>query len=467
MLDVFNGGNIITDPSKIIAKINEKQTEIEGISLSFQQPINTMKHFIAIFVLCLGVAKIAEAGRPVSSEVVQKLKQLEPVYKKLQDDVINQVAGAKLATASRTDEFYKNIIADKESSLTESIRMEDEFVGLLDKQAPSVDKICLDFLRTLTENNMGVAGISYTNCVKNAEAGVSAELDKVYELLQVDEAELFDISLLDVFNGGNIITDPSKIIAKISEKQTEIEGISLSFVSELNAAIESADAGRLASMQVVQRLKDIETKHAQIIHRIVNFVYSAKSDVVQKTDEFYRQVFAAKEGSLDSSVALEDELLYQFGHQSASVDGGCLSLLKTIVDNNMNVAGVGFTNCITNVEKGIDHELGQAQRMLDIDESEIFHQRLLDVFDGENIIVGPEAILGKLQEKANEIDTFTDDYMTEIYIALERFSSKLWDLRNGYQGCLVENEAILKMTYDASMRQLTSICLGSIVKNVV
>uniref|UniRef100_A0A182QI53 Protein TsetseEP domain-containing protein n=1 Tax=Anopheles farauti TaxID=69004 RepID=A0A182QI53_9DIPT len=207
-----------------------------------------MKHFIAIFVLCLGVAKLTEAGRPVSTEVVQKLKQLEPVYKKLQDDVINQVAGAKFATAARTDEFYQNIIADKESSLSESIRMEDEFINLLDKQGPSVDKICLDFLRSLTENNMGVAGISYTNCVKNAEAGVSSELDKVYELLQVDEAELFDISLLDVFNGENIITDPAKIIAKMNAKQSEIEGISLSFIADLNAAV-NAYAARLVDVQ--------------------------------------------------------------------------------------------------------------------------------------------------------------------------------------------------------------------------
>uniref|UniRef100_A0A182Q0L7 Protein TsetseEP domain-containing protein n=1 Tax=Anopheles farauti TaxID=69004 RepID=A0A182Q0L7_9DIPT len=435
-----------------------------------------MKHFIAIFVLCLGVAKLTEAGRPVSTEVVQKLKQLEPVYKKLQDDVINQVAGAKFATAARTDEFYQNIIADKESSLSESIRMEDEFINLLDKQGPSVDKICLDFLRSLTENNMGVAGISYTNCVKNAEAGVSSELDKVYELLQVDEAELFDISLLDVFNGENIITDPAKIIAKMNAKQSEIEGISLSFIADLNAAVNAyaarlvdigiVHAGRLASMQVVQRLKEIETKNADIFNRIINFVYSAKSNLVQATDEFYWQVIDAKEGSLEHSVALEDELLYQFAHQSNSVDGGCLSLLKTIVDNNMNVAGVGFTNCISTVGKGIDRELGEAQKMLNVDESEIFHQKLLDVFDGENIIVGPDAILGKLEHKANEIDGFTGDYMAGIYVALEKFSSKLWDLRNAYQGCLIENEAILKMTYDASMRQLTSICLGSIVKNI-
>ncbi|XP_035912894.1 uncharacterized protein LOC118512496 [Anopheles stephensi] len=207
-----------------------------------------MKHFIAVVVLCLTVAQLSEAGRPVSTEVVQKLKELEPVYKQLQDKVINEVAGAKLTTASRTDAFYKGVIADKESSLAQSIQLEDDMVYQLNGQAPSADSSCVQMLRSLTELNMNVAGVGYTNCVNKVEAGVNAELDKVYKLLQVDESELFDISLLDVFQGENIIVDPAKIISKLTEKKTEIDGISLSFVSDINAAV-NAYASRLGDLQ--------------------------------------------------------------------------------------------------------------------------------------------------------------------------------------------------------------------------
>uniref|UniRef100_A0A182MA71 Uncharacterized protein n=1 Tax=Anopheles culicifacies TaxID=139723 RepID=A0A182MA71_9DIPT len=217
-------------------------------------------------------------------------------------------------------------------------------------------------------------------------------------------------------------------------------------------------------MQVVERLKEIEPKHAEIKYRIINFVYSAKYNLVQKSDEFYRQVFNDKEGSLDKSIVLEDEMLYQLDHQPESADRSCLKFLKTIVENNMHVAGVGYTNCINDVERGIDKELENAQKLLEMDESEIFYQSLLDVFKGENIIAGPDAILAKLQNKSAEIDAFASDYMSGIFTIVEQFSSKLWSLRNYYQTCLSNNESILKVTYDASIAQLTNICLGSIVK---
>uniref|UniRef100_A0A182KEA6 Uncharacterized protein n=1 Tax=Anopheles christyi TaxID=43041 RepID=A0A182KEA6_9DIPT len=218
-------------------------------------------------------------------------------------------------------------------------------------------------------------------------------------------------------------------------------------------------------MDVVQRLKDLEPKHADIKYRIINFVYSAKNRLVQKTDEFHKQVITATAGSLASSIDLEDDLLYQLNHQSQSVDRTCLDFLKSIVDININVAGVGFSNCINDVERGIDTELQWAQKMLDVDESEIFYQSLLDVFQDQNIIAGPDAIAAKLQEKAAEIDAFASDYMSGIFKVLEQFSCKLWGFRNGYQKCLNVNESVLKMAYDVSKNQLISICLGSIGKS--
>ena len=146
-------------------------------------------------------------------------------------------------------------------------------------------------------------------------------------------------------------------------------------------------------MDVVQRLKELEPKHAEIKYRIINFVYSAKYSLAQKTGEFYKQVISAKEGSLANSITLEDELLYQLNDQTQAVDSSCLDFLKSIVDSNINVAGVGFSNCINDVERGVESELHQAQKQLNVDESEIFCQSLLNVFQGENVIAGPDARL--------------------------------------------------------------------------
>ncbi|XP_053676623.1 uncharacterized protein LOC128726933 [Anopheles nili] len=207
-----------------------------------------MKYFVTIVILSLGVAKLTEAGRPVSTEVVQKLKELEPVYKQLQDNVINAVAGAKLNTASRTDTFYKSIIADKEVSLNQAIQLEDYLIYQLERQSSLVDTSCLQLVRSSSELNMNIAGVGFTNCVNNVEKGIDAELEKVYQLLQVDENEIFDISLLDSFRGENIFLDPSKIISKLNDKKNEIDSISLSFVADINAAVD-AYASRLGDLQ--------------------------------------------------------------------------------------------------------------------------------------------------------------------------------------------------------------------------
>ncbi|XP_050095170.1 uncharacterized protein LOC126577531 [Anopheles aquasalis] len=224
-----------------------------------------------------------------------------------------------------------------------------------------------------------------------------------------------------------------------------------------------SDAGRLASMQVVQRLKELEPKHAEIKYQIINFVATAKFNVVHKADDFYRRVFALKEGSLTASTVLEDELLYQLDHQLAPADRSCLGMLRTIVDNNMNVAGVGFTNCVSNVESELDRALERAHKTLQLDESEIFYQRLLDVFDGENIMAGPDAILAKLQSKADAIDGYSKDYISDIFVVVETFSTALDSMRRNYEQCLNTNERILRSTYEVSRSQLTEICLGSIV----
>ncbi|KFB36715.1 AGAP008579-PA-like protein [Anopheles sinensis] len=206
-----------------------------------------MKLIFAITLVCLGVS-LSEAGRTASTDVVQKLKEIEPIYKNLQDDIVNAVAGAKLNTASKTDAFYQAISDNKEASLKKSIAYEDEFINQLNNQAPSADSSCLEWLRGNTENNMFVAGVGYTICVNTVEAGLKKELDKVYKLLQVDESELFDLSLLDVFRGENIIADPVKIIAKLNEKASEINSIAANFKADVNVSVDDY-ATRLIALE--------------------------------------------------------------------------------------------------------------------------------------------------------------------------------------------------------------------------
>ncbi|XP_058122684.1 uncharacterized protein LOC131293580 [Anopheles ziemanni] len=229
--------------------------------------------------------------------------------------------------------------------------------------------------------------------------------------------------------------------------------------------LQAVDVGRPVSMEVIQRLKDIEPKHAEIKRRVINFVYAAKLNVVERIDEFYLQVFAEKEGSLARSIVIEDEMLYQLDHQVQSADRSCLEILRIIVDSNMNVAGVGYTNCINSVQVGLERELERVLKLLEFDESKILYQRLLDVFEGENIIYDPERILAKLKDKAFEIDAMGSDCLSGVFEIVEKFAAALGDLRIAYQTCLNTNESILKIANEASKSQLTDICLDTLVDN--
>ncbi|KFB36719.1 AGAP008579-PA-like protein [Anopheles sinensis] len=199
-----------------------------------------MKLVIAIAVLCL-CSSLSEAGYTTSTEVVQKLNQTEKMYKHLQENIINIVAWVKLNTAAKTNAFYQTISDNKEASLKQSLQLEDAFSYQLNNEVLSPDSPCLGHLRAIMENNMFMAGVGYTNCVNTVEAGLKEELE-------VDESELFDLSLLDVFRDENIIADPVKIIAKLNEKASEIRGISESFVTEINAAADGY-ATRLSALE--------------------------------------------------------------------------------------------------------------------------------------------------------------------------------------------------------------------------
>ncbi|KFB36718.1 AGAP008579-PA-like protein [Anopheles sinensis] len=204
-----------------------------------------MKLIFAITLVCLGVS-LSEAGRTASTDVVQKLKEIEPIYKNLQDDIVNAVTGAKLNATSQTEAFYQAISDNKEASLKKSIAYEDEFITQF--QDSSVNPDCLEPLRTIMESNMFITGVGYTNCVNTVEAGLKKEQDKVYKLLQVDESELFDLSLLDVFRGENIISDPVKIIAKLNEKASEINSIAANFMADVNVSVDDY-ATRLIALE--------------------------------------------------------------------------------------------------------------------------------------------------------------------------------------------------------------------------
>ncbi|XP_058060679.1 uncharacterized protein LOC131211283 [Anopheles bellator] len=197
-----------------------------------------MKFFLAIVILAIGGASFSEAARPVSSQVVQKLKDIEPVYKDLQDRVVNAVAGAKLSAATRTDAFYQTVIGDKEASLAQAEQLEDQLNYQLDHQSALVETSCLGFIRSTLDSNMNVAGVGYTNCINTVEKGLKAEVDKIYEVLLVDESDIFGLSLLDVFNGENIIAGPAQIISKLEGKEKDIANISTGFLTEINAAVD-------------------------------------------------------------------------------------------------------------------------------------------------------------------------------------------------------------------------------------
>lgn len=222
-------------------------------------------------------------------------------------------------------------------------------------------------------------------------------------------------------------------------------------------------AQREDSLNVVSTLRQVQPAYRDLQNFVVAVVSNAKINSSDVIFAFHEEVSLAKESFLRSAIGQESGALYQINGQNQNLDESCLSLLRSSVQVNINLAGVSFSNCITAVDGRLNAEISQIYQELELNEGSFVNISIYDVFRGQNIFMNPQAITELLQEKLAQLQQSPTGLVTELSELVDGFRSRLDIVRTNYRQCLTANDQLLQTAVNTVLVQLQQICQGALI----
>lgn len=222
-------------------------------------------------------------------------------------------------------------------------------------------------------------------------------------------------------------------------------------------------AQREDSLNVVSTLRQVQPAYRDLQNFVVAVVSNAKINSSDVIFAFHEEVSLAKESFLRSAIGQESGALYQINGQNQNLDASCLSLLRSSVQVNINLAGVSFSNCITAVDGRLNAEISQIYQELELNEGSFVNISIYDVFRGQNIFMNPQAITELLQEKLAQLQQSPTGLVTELSQLVDGFQSRLDIVRTNYRQCLTANDQLLQTAVNTVLVQLQQICQGALI----
>ncbi|EAT33958.1 AAEL013779-PA [Aedes aegypti] len=179
-----------------------------------------MPKFIILMVICATAGVFGQ--RENSLQVIETMRELQPLYKQLQDHIVNQLSEAKLNSSSLVYQLHSDVIETKENFVVAAIDEERQVHDIISHQPSTVNAMCLNFIRMSAEVNVNIAGVSFTNCMVQVDNSFNETLGQFYDLLQAGETLHSVSALFDVFEGENIFHDPDSIVEKLNARMEEL-----------------------------------------------------------------------------------------------------------------------------------------------------------------------------------------------------------------------------------------------------
>ncbi|KXJ82157.1 hypothetical protein RP20_CCG015059 [Aedes albopictus] len=233
----------------------------------------------------------------------------------------------------------------------------------------------------------------------------------------------------------------------------------------LAAFLGMALAYRQPSIDVINKFKEVAPKYLEMLTTGETELNKIRAEVTDVVANFHVDVIQAKETAVLDAISRESEMHFQINHQPEVVNDVCLGFLNISLDMSMNLAGVGFTNCINNVDDAFNGLIGKYFSALGVQEGMLNELRLLDVFRGDNVFYTPQNIIEKLEKKLSEQKINPETFTEELEQAKEALQNDLQTILVSYRGCLTQADQLLKNGVDMLTMQLTFSCLGSVVEH--
>lgn len=232
------------------------------------------------------------------------------------------------------------------------------------------------------------------------------------------------------------------------------------------AIIGLALAQRDESLKVVEVMALLPDAYRELQKYVVSVVADAKHNSSDAIYDFHREVYVAKDTFLRAAIILESNTLFHLNNQPLQVDAGCLSLLRSSADLNLQVSGVGFTNCIVDVDARLNAEVQQIYNQLQLNESAYVQYSLYDAFAGRNIFQNPQDISDQLYMKLSQLQQIPTELVAQLGSVITDFRARLEVVRATYRQCLTVNNQVLQTAADLILIQLQQVCKGSLVPNL-
>ncbi|XP_055593186.1 uncharacterized protein LOC129744594 [Uranotaenia lowii] len=235
-------------------------------------------------------------------------------------------------------------------------------------------------------------------------------------------------------------------------------------ITILIAFLAFANAARQPAKDVIAKFREVAPKYLDLMVNGENELAKIRQEASENVAQFHKTIIEMKEYYIINAEAKEEGIHNQIFNQDPSVDRTCLGFLNTSLDMNMNLAGVGFTNCINTVDEQFNALITKYYKTLGVEESLIAELRLLDVFRGDNVFYTPENIIAKLNKKLEDLQINPESVGADMEKAKETFQQDLDAIRSNYKLCMTQTEQMLKNSADILMMQLTFNCQGQIVE---
>ncbi|XP_055644240.1 uncharacterized protein LOC129780228 [Toxorhynchites rutilus septentrionalis] len=232
--------------------------------------------------------------------------------------------------------------------------------------------------------------------------------------------------------------------------------INLTLLFTLVATLTISSAQRPETSRVVHVLRDVEPYHRHYREFIINEINKARLNMSDVTSELYRAMTDVKQEYVKLAVDAEKTLVDDVNRNTG--DPPCLGFLRTTIEHNMYMAGIYFSNCIDDLEDKLDAETQSVYLELQHNEKNYVRKGFLDVFHRENIVLDPETISYKLEDRKASFQQVPKSVITGLTNIVDGFRDRLVTARTVYTTCLVNNRNLLQVILDNTKRQLNTIC---------
>ncbi|XP_058446238.1 uncharacterized protein LOC131427243 [Malaya genurostris] len=221
-----------------------------------------------------------------------------------------------------------------------------------------------------------------------------------------------------------------------------------------------AIAQRQPSKEVINKFKEISPQYMSFLETGETQLAKVRNDSLSIVIKFHDEIILVKENYVLNAIEKESELHSQITSQQESVDSNCVSFLNTTLDMNMNLVGVGFTNCINNADESFEKLSSEYYRKLGMQEALIAEIRLLDVFRGNNVFYSPEKIIENLNKKLSDLNISPNEIQGALEEAKEILVKDLDAIRSTYVECMTQGERLFDRSLEVIVQQLTIVCLA-------